>query len=183
MTSHDAYCLLMGKGESSTFQEALSNADASLWIIAMQEEMKALHRNQTWEPIALPNGQKANRKKSIYKIKWDGNDRVERYHERLVVTWYAQKEGIDFNEMFSPIVRLTTIRVFLAMYAAFDLHHEELDVKLLSSWSTCIRDIHSLTKRLWRKKKRKLGLQVNQISVRFKTCTKMVVKEIWFLHN
>ena len=50
---------------------------------------------------------------------------MERYRARLVVKGYAQKEGIDFNEIFSPVVRLTTIRVVLAMCAAFDLHLEQ----------------------------------------------------------
>ena len=63
------------------------------------------------------------------KIKRDGNDQVERYRARLVVKGYAQKEGIDFNEIFSPVVRLTTVRVVLAMCATFDLHLEQLDVK------------------------------------------------------
>ncbi|KAK9200365.1 hypothetical protein WN944_015562 [Citrus x changshan-huyou] len=54
---------------------------------------------------------------------------VERYRVRLVVKGYAQKEGIDFNEIFSPVVRLTTVRIVLAMYATFDLHLEQLDVK------------------------------------------------------
>jgi ATP-binding cassette subfamily B (MDR/TAP) protein 1 len=54
---------------------------------------------------------------------------VERYLARLVVKGYAQKEGIDFNEIFSPVVRLTTIRLVLAMCAIFNLHLEQLDVK------------------------------------------------------
>jgi len=54
---------------------------------------------------------------------------VERYRARLVVKGYAQKEGVDFNKIFFPMVRLTTIRVVLAMCAAFDLHIEQLDVK------------------------------------------------------
>ncbi|KAH9770304.1 hypothetical protein KPL71_012330 [Citrus sinensis] len=62
-------------------------------------------------------------------IKCDGNDQVEQYHARLVVKGYAQKEGIDFNKIFSPVVRLTTVRVVLAMCATFDLHIEQLDVK------------------------------------------------------
>ncbi|KAH9794218.1 hypothetical protein KPL71_004820 [Citrus sinensis] len=65
----------------------------------------------------------------VYKIKRDGNDQVERYRARLVVKGYAQKEGIDFNEIFSPVVRLTTVRVVLAMCATFDLHLEQLYVK------------------------------------------------------
>ncbi|KAH9762162.1 Integrase catalytic domain-containing protein [Citrus sinensis] len=62
-------------------------------------------------------------------IKRDGNDQVERYRTRLVVKEYAQKEGIDFNEIFSPVVRLTTVRIVLAICATFDLHLEHLDVK------------------------------------------------------
>jgi ATP-binding cassette subfamily B (MDR/TAP) protein 1 len=46
-----------------------------------------------------------------------------------VVKGYAQKEGIDFNEIFSPVVRLTTIIVVLVMCVIFDLHLEQLDVK------------------------------------------------------
>ncbi|KAE8663055.1 Histone-lysine N-methyltransferase SUVR4 [Hibiscus syriacus] len=57
------------------------------------------------------------------------DDQVERYRARLVVKGYAQKEGIDFNEIFSPVVRLTTIRVVLSMSATLNLHLEQLDVK------------------------------------------------------
>ena len=46
-----------------------------------------------------------------------------------MVKGYAQKEGIDFNEIFSPAVKLTSIRIVLAMCTAFDLHLEQLDVK------------------------------------------------------
>ena len=129
MASHDAYCLLTEEGEPSTFQEAVRSSDASLWMKAMQEEMEALHKNKTWELVALPKGRKAIGNKWVYKIKRDSNDQVERYRARLVVKGYAQKEGIDFNEIFSPVVRLNTIRVVLAMCAAFDLHLEQLDVK------------------------------------------------------
>jgi len=52
-----------------------------------------------------------------------------RYRARLVVKGYAQKKGIDFNEIFSPVVRLTTIRVVMSMCITFDIHLEQLDVK------------------------------------------------------
>lgn len=108
-------------------------------MAAMQEEIEALHKNKTWQLVLLPRGRKAIGNKWVYKIKrgnndqveWyyarlvvkgDNNDQVEWYRARLVVKGYAQKEGIDFNEIFSPVVRLTTIKVVLAMCAKFDLH-------------------------------------------------------------
>ncbi|KAH9781907.1 retrovirus-related pol polyprotein from transposon TNT 1-94-like protein [Citrus sinensis] len=118
------YCLLTEDGGPSTFHEALNSSDVALLMTAMQEEIEALHKNKTWELVPLPHGRKAIRNKWVYKIKRDGNDQVERYRARLVVKGYAQKEGIDFNEIFSPVVRLTTIRVVLAMCATFDLHLE-----------------------------------------------------------
>ncbi|KAH9685636.1 Integrase catalytic domain-containing protein [Citrus sinensis] len=80
----------------------------------------------------------------VYKIKRDGNDQMERYRARLVVKGYAQKEGIDFNEIFSPVVQLTTVRVVLAMCAIFDLHLEQLDVKTVFFLGELEEDIYML---------------------------------------
>jgi hypothetical protein len=129
MESNIAYCLLTEEGEPSTLQEALNNPDASFWKEAMQEEIEALHKNNTWELVPLPGGRKPIGNKWVYKIKRNGDDQVERYRARLVVKGYAQKEGIDFSEIFSPVVRMTTVRVVLAMCATYDLHLEQLDVK------------------------------------------------------
>ncbi|KAE8655983.1 Phosphatidylinositol/phosphatidylcholine transfer protein SFH1 [Hibiscus syriacus] len=67
--------------------------------------------------------------KWVFKIKRNGDDQVERYRARLEVKGYAQKECIDFNEIFCPVVRLITIRVVLAMCATLNIHLELLDVK------------------------------------------------------
>ncbi|GJY03410.1 retrovirus-related pol polyprotein from transposon TNT 1-94 [Tanacetum coccineum] len=129
MESNVAYCLLTEEGEPSTLQEALNNPDASFWKEAMQEEIEALHKNKTWELVPLPGGRKPIGNKWVYKIKRNGDDQVERYRARLVVKGYAQKEGIDFNEIFSPVVRITTIRVVLGnVCLTYDLHIELLDV-------------------------------------------------------
>lgn len=62
---------------------------------------------------------------------------MERYRAKLVVKGFAQKEGIDFNEIFSHVVWLTTIQIILAIFATFDLCLEQLDVKkCVSSWRT-----------------------------------------------
>ncbi|KAH9689319.1 hypothetical protein KPL70_015447 [Citrus sinensis] len=123
------YCFLTQDEEPSTFYEALNSSDVALWMTTMHEEIEALHKNKTWELIPLPHGRKAIGNKWVYKIKRDGNDQVERYRARFMVKGYAQKESIDFNEIFSLVVRLTTVRVVLAMCAIFDLQLEQLDMK------------------------------------------------------
>ena len=69
---------------------------------------------------------------------------MERYRARLVVKRYAKKEGIDFNKIFSPVVRLTTIRIVLAMCAIFDLHLEQLDVKTAFLYEELEEEIYKL---------------------------------------
>ncbi|GKA66171.1 retrovirus-related pol polyprotein from transposon TNT 1-94 [Tanacetum coccineum] len=102
--SNVAYCLLTEEGEPSTLQEALNNPNASFRKAAMPEEIEALSKNKTWEMLPLREGRKPIGNKWVYKIKKNGDDQVERYRARLVVKGYAQKEGIDFNGIFSPVV-------------------------------------------------------------------------------
>ena len=52
-----------------------------------------------------------------------------KYKARVVAKGYSQKEGVDYNEIFSPVVRHTSIRVLLALVAALDMELEQLDVK------------------------------------------------------
>ena len=69
---------------------------------------------------------------------------MERYRARLVVKGYAQKESIDFNEIFSPVIRLMTVRVVLAICAKFDLHLEQLDVKTVFFYGELEEEIYIL---------------------------------------
>ncbi|KAE8733040.1 Detected protein of unknown function [Hibiscus syriacus] len=89
------YCLLIEDGEPSTYQEAINSSDASLWMMAMQEEIEALHKNNTWDLVPLPQGRKPIGNKWIFKIKRNGDDQVERYRARLVVKGYAQKRRLN----------------------------------------------------------------------------------------
>ena len=96
----------------------------------MQEEVESLHKNDTWDLVKLPTGKRVITCKWIYKKK-DGIPGIEavRYKARYVVRGFDQREGIDFNEIFSPVVRHTSIRILLALVALYDLELEQLDVK------------------------------------------------------
>jgi hypothetical protein len=83
---------------------------------------------QTWELTKLPQGKKALYNKWVYRIKQE-HDGSKRYKARLVVKGFQQKEGVDYTEIFSPVVKLTTIILVLGITATKDLHLEQLDVK------------------------------------------------------
>ena len=75
--------------------------------------------------------------------------RKKMYKARLVVKGFAQKKDIDFDEIFSPVVKMTSIRTILSLVAVEDLHFEQLDVKTTSSpWGFRGRDIYAAATRI-----------------------------------
>ncbi|KAF5797362.1 putative RNA-directed DNA polymerase [Helianthus annuus] len=122
------YILLTENGEPQCYSEAMGLKDSLQWELAMKDEMKSLEKNKTWHLIKLPPGKKALQNKWVFRVK-DEHDGAKRYKARLVVKGFQQKEGIDFNEIFSPVVKMTTIRLVLSIVAAEGLHLEQLDVK------------------------------------------------------
>ena len=66
--------------------------------------------------------------KWVYRIK-NEHDGSKRYKSKLVVKGFQQKEDIDYIEIFSPVVKMSTIGLVLGMVVAENLHLEKLDVK------------------------------------------------------
>ncbi|PPR84446.1 hypothetical protein GOBAR_AA36262 [Gossypium barbadense] len=116
--------------EPSSYNEAVTCDESAQWAIAMSEEIESLHKNHTWELVKPPSNQKIVGCKWVFKKK-EGILGVEatRFKARLVAKGFTQKEGIDYNEVFSPVVKHSSIRVLLAMVAKSDLELEQLDVK------------------------------------------------------
>ncbi|GJS09472.1 retrotransposon protein, putative, ty1-copia subclass [Tanacetum coccineum] len=129
-----AYAFAAAKEEDThepvTYQEAVACEDSSKWKAAMEEEMDSLTKNKTWELVDPPAGQKLVSSKWLFKIK-EGIEGFQnpRYKARLVARGFTQRAGIDYNEVFSPVVRHTSIRVILALTACKDYELEQLDVK------------------------------------------------------
>ena len=101
----------------STSTEPKTYAKASqhgCWLKAMKAELQALQTNNTWTLTDLPANKKAIRCRWVYKIKYHANGSVERYKAQLVAKGYTQMEGLDFLDTFSPVVKLTTVRLLLA---------------------------------------------------------------------
>jgi ATP-binding cassette subfamily B (MDR/TAP) protein 1 len=115
-------------GELLSYEESLQHGNSSKWELAMKDEMSSLLKNKTWELTTLPEGKKALQNKWVYRVKTE-HDESKRFKARLVVKGFQQKKGIDYSEIFSPVVKLTTISVVLGIVAAENLHLEQLDVK------------------------------------------------------
>ncbi|CAH9141796.1 unnamed protein product [Cuscuta epithymum] len=98
------------------------------WRQAMQDEITALENNHTWVMEPLPPGKRALGCKWVYKIKYHSDGSVERFKARLVVFGNHQTEGIDYNETFSPVAKMVTVRTLLAVVATQNWALHQMDV-------------------------------------------------------
>lgn len=109
-----------------TVQEAL---DHSGWTHAMIEEMEALHANQTWDLVSLPPGKQVVGCRWVFVIKYHADGTVERLKARLVAKGYTQTYGIDYDETFSPVAKIPSVRVLISLASRFRWTLHQLDVK------------------------------------------------------
>ncbi|XP_020700434.1 uncharacterized protein LOC110112523 [Dendrobium catenatum] len=85
------------------------------WQIAMQEEINALHKQQTWSLVPVPPNKPILGCKWTYKTKMHPTGKLDRYKARLVALGYNQTYGENYTETFSPVAKMTTIRIVLIL--------------------------------------------------------------------
>ena len=111
------------------YKEALEDVDVQEWQKAMDREMESMYSNSVWSLVEAPKGVKPIGCKWIYKRKRGSDGKVETFKARLVAKGYTQKEGIDYEETFSPVAMLKSIRILLAVAASLDYEIWQMDVK------------------------------------------------------
>ena len=109
--------------------EALSGEHSTQWKKATDLEFKLLIENDTWDYVPLPKGKNIVGSKWVFKVKRDENGCIQRYKARLVPHGYTQAEGIDYSEVFSPVVQNTTIRSLLVLSNAKNWEVHQMDVE------------------------------------------------------
>ena len=107
---YSGICLATAE-EPRTVGEAMSEEH---WREAMRSEMQAIEANRTCDVSVLPPKHKAIGLKWVFKVKKDPSGKVVKHKARLVAKGYAQRHGVDFDEVFAPVARLETVRVLLA---------------------------------------------------------------------
>lgn len=98
--------------EPTSFDEAVKREE---WVKAMNEELNALNKNQTWDIVTLPKGKKSVGCRWVYKTKFNSDGSIERHKARLVARGYTQTYGIDYEETFAPVAKMNTVQVLMSV--------------------------------------------------------------------
>ncbi|GKA74073.1 ribonuclease H-like domain-containing protein, partial [Tanacetum coccineum] len=126
--SSENYCFvtqLHKNSEPKSFDEA---SKFSHWTVVMNKEMDALLRNDTWDIVDLPKDRKVIGSNWIFKIKYKPSDEINRFKATSVAQGFGQKEGIDYEETFSRVVKMVTVRFLLNIVVSNSWHVFQLDV-------------------------------------------------------
>ena len=110
--------------EPTHFSSAIKQSKC---LDAMKNEFKALIENKTWNLVPRPLNHPVIGCKWIYKVK-PSADKTHKYKARLVAKGFLQEGGIDYHETFSPVIKVTTIRILLALAVSQSWHILQLDI-------------------------------------------------------
>ncbi|CAL8175186.1 unnamed protein product [Prunus armeniaca] len=107
----------------------MASPEAPLWKEAVNSEVESIMQNHTWELVDLPPGNKLIGYKWIFKRKLKADGTIDKYKARLVAKGYRQKEGLDYFDTYSPVSRITSIRMLIAIAAIHNMDIHQMDVK------------------------------------------------------
>ncbi|GJQ96406.1 ribonuclease H-like domain-containing protein [Tanacetum coccineum] len=112
------------------------------WIKAMNNEIEALNRNNTWTISDLPIGRKPIGSKWIWKIKYKASGEIERYKGRLVAKGFSQREWFDYDETFSHMVNMVIARCLIGLAIVNNWPLYQLDVNNAFLYGDLIKDVY-----------------------------------------
>ena len=121
--------MLLDHDEPTNYEEAMMSPDSDKWLEAMKSEIGSMYENKVWTLIDLPDDRKAIENKWIFKRKTSADSTVTIYKARIVAKGFRQVQGVDYNETFSPLVILKSVRIMLAIAAFYDYEIWQMDVK------------------------------------------------------
>ena len=105
----------------------MKSSEAQYWKEAVNSEVESILNNHTWELVDLPPVNKPLGYKWIFKRKLKDDGTIDKYKARLVVKEFRQKEGLNYFDTYSPVTRITSIRLLIALAAVYDLQIHQME--------------------------------------------------------
>ncbi|GJW25670.1 retrotransposon protein, putative, ty1-copia subclass [Tanacetum coccineum] len=118
--------------EPTSYKAAMLDSESNKWIDSMNVEIQSMMDNMVWVLVDLPPGCKTFGSKWIFKKKTDMDGIVHTYKARLIAKGYTQLYRVDYEETFSPVTDIRSIRILISIAAFYDYEIWKMDVKLPS---------------------------------------------------
>ena len=110
-----------------SYQDALRSSESHLWKEVIDDEVKSLENNLTWDLVDASKNHKISRGKWVYKLKYKIDGKISSYKTRWVAKDFEQRESINFEETFSPVVKSCTTQILLALAAFYGWSVEQMN--------------------------------------------------------
>ena len=112
-----------------TSREALSLPQAKYWKAAMDAEIETMIEREVWDPVPYNKDMKIIPTRWVYTLKRDSQSKIQTWKARLVALGNLQREGLDYDQTFSPVVNFTMIRLFMTLFMC------------ILKWVNCLLDV------------------------------------------
>ena len=109
--------MLLDHDEPTNYEEAMMSPDSTKWLEAMKSEIGSMYEKKVWTLIDLPDDRWVIKNKWIFKRKMDADSSVTIYKARIVAKGFRQVWGVDYDESFSLVSMLKSVRIILAIAA------------------------------------------------------------------
>ena len=108
--------------------------NSTKWLEAMKSEIGSMYENKVWTLVNLPDDQLAIENKLIFKRKTDADSSVTIYKARIVAKCFRQVQGVDYNEIFSLVSMLKSVRIMLAIAAFYEIWQMDIKTAFLNGF-------------------------------------------------
>jgi transposase InsO family protein len=115
--------------DPKTYAEAMKRPDAAMWELACEGEKRQFEAMGVYEVVPRPQGKKVVGSKWVFRQKRGPDGTIQKYKARVVAQGFTQVEGVDYDETFAPVAKLSSLRAILALAAELNWEVHQMDVK------------------------------------------------------
>jgi hypothetical protein len=112
----------------TSFEEAIHGRESRKWKLAIEDQLRSLEANHTWELVNKPKDTNLISTKWVFKVKMHPNGQIDKYKARLCARGFSQEYGVDYFETFAPVIRMESLRILLALATTQDWEIHQMDV-------------------------------------------------------